>query len=244
MIVEYDGSRYHGSQYQENAPTVQAELESALGSLTAEVIRIAAASRTDAGVHAEGQVISFLTDTRFPMETWVKGMNFYLSPDVAVKAAYEVPGSFDVRRHALSRRYRYTVLNSRGRSPLKRRFTYLVPHALNVAAMNCACDVLIGEHDFSPFASATGRRTERRVLRAEWEVEEDVLAFYMEADSFLPHQVRNTVGGLLRVGQGKMEVDTFWSMARSGRPGVVGPAAPAHGLCLSRVNYDGFPPCS
>ncbi len=240
--MEYDGSRYHGSQYQDNALTIQGETEIALKKLTGEDIRIAAASRTDAGVHAKGQVVSFKTNSSFPLETWVNALNFYLPPDIAVRAAYEVDTGFDVRHDALSREYRYTILNRPTRSPLMRRFVHSVPQALDLGAMTRACGVLIGEHDFAPFSTVTSGGTHRRVFKAELRRDGDLVVFDMEANSFLPHQVRNTVGGLIRVGLGKMEVETFEALARSGHPGTVGPAVPAQGLCLMKVSYPDFPP--
>ena len=244
LIVEYDGSQYHGSQYQDNALTVQAELELALEKITGEKTRIAVASRTDAGVHAQGQAVSFMSNSSFLMETWVNGLNFYLSPDIAIKAAYRVGDDFNVRRDAWSREYRYCILNRPSRSPLRRRSTYLVPQVLDIEAMNYASEVLIGERDFAPFSGLTGGGTYRRVFRAEFRKKDDLVIFDIEANSFLPHQVRNTVGGLVRVGLGKMEVGAFRTLAQSGQPGAIGPAAPAQGLCLMKVNYEDFPPYS
>jgi len=242
MIVEYDGSRYHGSQYQTNGPTVQAEVEWSLEAMTGKKTRVAMASRTDAGVHAKGQVVSFKTDSAFPLETWVSGLNFHLTRDIAVKAAYRAGDSFDVRRDAWSREYRYSILNRTGPSPLLRDSTHHVPHPLDVQAMTEACQALVGEHDFAPFSTVVIDHSYRRVFRAEVDRKDDLVVFDMEANSFLPHQVRNTVGGLMRVGLGKMGVDTFRSLAGSGRPGAIGPAAPSKGLCLMRVNYRNFPP--
>ncbi len=239
--MEYDGTRYHGSQYQANARTIQEEIEHALYKLSGEKIRIATAGRTDAGVHAKGQVVSFKTKSAFPPQTWIKALNYYLPFDIAVKAAREVANDFDVRRDALSREYRYYILNNNTRSPLMQRFAYLIPHPLDIEAMNRACQVLPGEHDFAPFASAVSGRTIRQVYRTEVDTREDLVRFDMVASSFLPHQVRNTIGGLIEVGLGKMEVETFWKLARSGKAGAIGPTAPAHGLYLMKVNYANFP---
>jgi len=242
--MEYDGNRYHGSQYQANTLTIQGEVEHALYKLTGEKIRIAASSRTDAGVHAKGQVVSFKTKSAFPSKTWVKALNFYLPRDIAIRAAYKVDSDFDVRRDALSRWYRYYILNSFTPSPLVRRFSYHIPQPLDIEVMNYASQVLIGEHDFAPFSSVVGGQTRRRVYKAEVSKMEDLVIFDMEANSFLPHQVRNTVGGLIKVGLGRMKVETFWEVARSGQAGAIVPTAPAHGLCLMRVNYPDFPPSS
>lgn len=242
LITEYDGTRYHGSQYQDNAPTVQREMEHALQKLTGEKTRIAVASRTDTGVHAGGQVVSFNTTSSFSPQIWVNALNFHLPPDIAVKAAYKVNNGFDVRHDAFSREYRYSILNRGAPSPLMRRFSYLVPQPVDIEAMNYACQELIGEHDFASFSAVVSGGTRRRVFKAEVGREDNLVIFDMEANAFLPRQVRNTVGGLIKVGLGKTKVETFWELARSGQPGAIGPAAPAQGLCLMKVNYHHFPP--
>lgn len=199
-----------------------------------------AASRTDAGVHARGQVVSFQTGSPLSLQTFVTGLNYYLPEDIAVKAAYRVNSSFNVRRDALSREYRYHILGSPTRSPVRRRFTYLVPWRLDIEAMNEVCRVLVGRHDFASFASrmeAGKRNTVRSVYQAGVERQGELVVFNMVANSFLPHQVRNTVGLLIRMGLGKMSVDEFRSIMRAGRPGLAGPTVPACGLCLVQVRY-------
>lgn len=242
--MEYEGTRYHGSQYQVNALTIQGETEDALRRITGEEIRISFASRTDAGVHARGQVASFKTRSTFPHKTWVEALNFHLPKDISVRVAYEAGVNFDVRRDAVCRNYRYSILNRSTPSPLWRGFSYLIARPLDIEAMNDACQALIGEHDFAPFAQVTdGRQTHRRVSKAEVSKKEDLVMFDIEANSFLPHQVRNTVGGLAKVGLGKMTVNLFREMACSKQAGIIGPTAPARGLCLMEVRYDNFPPC-
>ncbi len=240
LVVEYNGSNYHGSQLQRNAPTIQGELEKALHKLTEKKIRIKAASRTDAGVHARGQVVSFHTDAARPLSAYVDGLNHYLPPDIAVRAAYPANDSLDVRRHAVSREYRYTILNRATRSPLRRDTTCLLGGKLNLSAMRRACRALVGRHDFASFVSspeAAARCTVRQVHKAEIKREGDTIVFDMVANAFLTHQVRNTVGALLRVGQGKMTPAEFGELVTAKTPGLAGPTAPAGGLCLERVNY-------
>jgi len=240
LIVEYDGTRYHGFQLQANLPTIQGELERALCKLTGERARVLAASRTDAGVHARGQVVSFRTRSPHSLQTFVKGLNYYLPRDIAVKAAHRVRDSFNVRRHAVSREYNYYILNSLTRSPLWEGFSYLVTGHLDIDAMNQACQVLIGEHDFASFISGNWvgiKSTVRTVYRAEMRKDGKLAVFNMVANSFLPHQVRNTVGALIRVGLGKMSGDEFYSILGAKRPGLAWPTAPACGLCLVQVNY-------
>ena len=240
LIMEYDGTHYHGFQLQDNFPTIQGETEEALWKLTGERLRVMTASRTDAGVHAKGQVVSFRTKSHLPLPAFINGLNYYLPRDIAVKAAHRVGDSFNVRRDALSREYNYYILNSLTRSPLRKSFSYLVTGHLDIEAINRACQALIGEHDFASFASCIGggtRNTMRSVYRARIEKDGELAVFNMVANSFLPHQVRNTVGALIRVGLGKVSVDQFHSIIEAKKPGLAGPAAPACGLCLMRINY-------
>ena len=240
LIIEYDGTSYHGFQLQAELTTIQGELETALGRLTGETRRVMAASRTDAGVHARGQVVSLRTGSRLPAPTFVTGLNHYLPEDIAVKAAYRVHDAFDVRREAISREYRYYILNSRTRSPIRRWYSYRVPGELDIAAMNEAAEALEGKHDFRSFASRLepkGRSTVRNVFRAWVEREAEMVMFNMVASSFLPHQVRNTVGVLLEVGAGRINVDEVRRIMEARQAGLAGPTVPARGLYLMRINY-------
>jgi len=242
LIVEYDGTRYQGFQWQVNAPTIQGEIESALTNIMKDPVRVVGASRTDSGAHAKGQVVSFRTTVPLPTESWRKALNFYLPQDIAVREAYETEDSFDVRRSAVSREYAYSIVNRGSRSPLRSRFAHLVFEPLHVEAMNQACQVLLGEHDFAPFCTTAPGPTVRRIFDARVRQESDLVVFEVIGNSFLPHQIRNIVGGLIRVGLGKLGVEVFWELAQSRQAGVVGPAAPACGLCLMKVNYPDFPP--
>ncbi|MBI2848011.1 MAG: tRNA pseudouridine(38-40) synthase TruA [Chloroflexi bacterium] len=239
MIVEYDGSNYFGFQLQASGATIQGEIEGALWKLTGERTRIVAASRTDTGVHAWGQVVSFRTSSSHSSLTFVNGLNYYLPKDIAVRAAYKVRDSFGVRHDALSREYAYYIWNSPVRSPIRADFSYHVRELLDVVAMNQACQALIGEHDFASFASdlKPGLKTVRKVFRAEVAKDGELVIFTMIASSFLPHQVRNTTGLLVRVGQGKAGIEEFHRVIEARKPGLAGPAAPPCGLCLVRVNY-------
>ncbi len=240
LIMEYDGTGYHGFQLQAEQATIQEAMEQALGKLTGERVRVMAASRTDAGVHARGQVVSFRTGSSHPPATFVSGLNYYLSDDIAVKAAYRVDDSFNVRRDAVSREYNYYILNSSTRSPMGQGFIHLVSGKLDIEAMSQACQSLIGRHDFASFTTSNGaseKNTVRTVRRAGVVADGELVTFAMEANSFLTHQVRNTVGALVRVGLGGMSVDEFHNIAEAKTAGLAGPMAPANGLCLMRVNY-------
>ena len=243
LIIEYIGTKYHGSQYQANAPTIQGELEKALKKLTGERIRIKTASRTDAGVHARGQVVCFDTKSKLPLKSFIDGMNFHLPGDIAVKGAYKVDASFDARRRALSREYRYSIYNSPTRSPLKEGTAWRVAGKLDTAAMQKACETLIGRHDFTSFVGseivAKEKRTVRDIYKAEITKDGEMITFDITANSFLPHQVRNMIGCLVKVGQDKMTAAEFKQLVESRTPGPAGMTAPAEGLCLVQVNYPG-----
>ncbi len=240
LVVAYDGTRYYGFQWQAGLPTIQKELETAIKKLTKDSIRVIAASRTDAGVHATGQVVSFRTRSTLPPAKFIRGLNYYLPPDIAVRQAYKADDSFRVRGDALSRVYYYCILNSPTRSPLQNSFTHLVTEHLDVNAMNQASQTLVGRHNFIAFASDIGgnrQNTVRQVYQVGVKREGELVIFHIEANSFLPHQVRNTMGCLIRIGLGRMSQDEFRSVIEAGKPGLAGPTAPARGLCLIRVNY-------
>ena len=242
LIVEYDGTNYFGFQLQarhDNQPTIQSELEKAIFKLTGERLRILAASRTDAGVHAKGQVVSFRTKSNIELKNFVSGLNHYLPEDIAVLSAYKVNDKFNVRSDAQSREYSYYILNRSVRSAIWGRYAYLVTVKLDVDAMDKAAGLLIGKHDFASFTGNPGnlKTTVREVMRSKVEIKGDLLVFSMTANSFLPHQIRNTMGALIQVGMKKMTVDKFYEIIEARKPGLAGPRVPANGLFLMRVNY-------
>jgi len=240
LLLEYDGSRYGGSQIQKNAPTIQGSLEGAIRKLTGETARAAFAGRTDAGVHARGQVASFLTRRPFDAKVFVDGLNYWLPDDIAVRAAREVAVDLDVRRRASRRLYRYLVYNDRAPSPLLRERAWHVKEPLDAAAMQQAAACLVGKHDFAAFAGSMEKPdagTVRTMHRFDVRLAGLIIAFEAEADAFLPHQVRRTVGALVEVGLGRQTPQSFEMLLRSGKPAIAGPAAPPQGLCLIRVTY-------
>jgi len=239
LLVEYDGTQYHGFQWQVDLPTIQNELEQAIRRFCGQSSRVMAASRTDAGVHAKGQVVSFWAKSTLSTMTLVRALNYYLPGDIAVKAAYRASDDFNVRRDALSREYHYYILNSNTRSPLSQRFALFVPKMLDVEAMNEACQLIQGEHDFASFASSLddSRSTLRNVYEAGTGKKGDFTVFRIVANSFLPHQVRSTVGLLIRLGLGKIGIEGFRDIMEARSLGLAGPLSPACGLCLEKVNY-------
>jgi tRNA pseudouridine38-40 synthase len=241
LVVEYDGTAYAGSQYQKNASTIQGELEKALKKLTGERTRLALAGRTDAGVHAEGQVVSFRTRAPYEVEVFVRALNVRLPQDIVVRSAREVPLSFQVRRQAKRRWYRYLIYNGRERPALRRGYCWHVARPLDVEAMQEAARHLVGEQDLAAFAapSAPGR-TVRTVYRAEVSRRRSWVMLDIEAGSFLEQQVRRTVGALVKVGLGKQTVQDFRRLLASAKRGAATQAAPPRGLCLMAVEYEGL----
>jgi tRNA pseudouridine38-40 synthase len=241
LVLEYDGTNYFGFQWQANASSIQGAIESALEKLTGEKIRVLASSRTDAGVHARGQVVSFTTISSLPIESFISGLNFYLPDDIAVKAAHQVSDSFMVRSMAVSREYSYYILNSRTRSPITARFAHRVAGKLDVEAMDRACKSLVGTHDFASFASdindAKEKSTIREVYQIKVERDGDNIVFNIIANAFIRHQIRSTAGALVQVGLHKLTEAEFVNILEEKKVGLAGPILPACGLCLIRVNY-------
>lgn len=244
LVLEYDGTNYFGFQWQAGVPTIQSELEKALEKLTGEKIRVLASSRTDTGVHARGQVISFKTGASLPVEAFVHGMNYHLPEDIAVKSAHRVNDSFLVRSMAVSREYNYCIVNSETRSPTTARFAHRIPEKLDVELMNHIAQNLVGVHDFASFASNIGdepeKSTVRQVFQAKVTCEGNIIVFNIVANAFVRHQIRSTAGALVQVGLKKMTEAEFNGLIEAKKPGLAGPTLLACGLCLMQVNY----PCS
>ncbi len=198
------------------------------------------AGRTDAGVHAAGQVAAIEVPARWSAGTLQRALNARLPADIAVVAATEAPAGFDPRRRALWRRYRYQVWNAEFRSPLLRRSAWHVRHVLDDAAMQRAAALLVGEHDFASFA-ATLKQADATTLRMMHEAavarEGRLLRLEFRANAFLPHQVRRMVGVLVELGRGRLCEQEIATWLHEPRPGAAGPAAPPEGLCLVDVAY-------
>lgn len=237
-VVAYDGTGYSGFQRQTNAYTVQEALEQVLEKLTGHVVRIVAAGRTDAGVHAEGQVIAFDPVWRHPLTDLHRGMNALLPEQIAVRDMMEVPEGFHPRYDARRRRYRYTIYHDPVRNPLVARYSLHVDRELDVSAMRAAAAALVGQHDFAAFGSPpSGLSTIREVYRALWTESAPWLSFEVEANAFLYKMVRMLVGTLLRVGYGKLTPAAFTTLLETQDRQSAGPAVAARGLCLKAVTY-------
>ena len=245
IVVEYDGTDYHGFQFQLNAATIQEELEKAIERFTGETVRVKGAGRTDAGVHARGQVVAFDTRAPHPPAKFIAALNFYLPEAIAVRSASEVGGDFDPRRMALSRNYTYTVVNTESRAPLSRRTAYRIPERLDDRKMRTAASLFIGTWDFSRFAGRLEDRngsTVREVLDARVRRSGELVTFDVTGRSFLPHQVRRMAGALLDVGRGSMTKHQIIEMLEGRVGAAVAHALPPQGLCLEGVEYADFQP--
>lgn len=242
LTIEYDGTRYSGWQRQAAAPTVQAEIEKALGTLTRTAVVLLGAGRTDAGVHALGQVASFRCDTRLDPDQLLRGLNSLLPPDIAILDCRRVPEDFHARFSARSKTYRYRVLNRAVRSAVDRHTCWFIHTPLDLSAMQAAALGVIGRRDFKAFESTGSPRahTVRNVTAAEWvrDPGSGLLLFQIEADGFLRCMVRNLVGTLVAVGRGKMEPARIAAILDSRDRRQAGPTAPARGLFLVEVRYD------
>lgn len=239
LIVEYDGTDYHGWQVQPNGPTIQAVLEEAVARMLGERVRVAAAGRTDAGVHASGQVVSFILARAVDAVVLQRGLNALTPRDVSVRAAAVVEDDFDPRRAARSREYIYRIWNAPWASPFWRRYAWHIASPLDVAAMHAAAEQLVGEHDFSSFRAAgcDAAHPIRRVLRSEVACADHLVTYTIEATAFLRHMVRNMVGTLVEVGTAARRADTLCELLAAADRTLAGPTAPANGLCLTRVTY-------
>ena len=244
LLVEYDGTRYHGFQRQapEHEPTVQGMLEAAVGRISQEQVVVHGAGRTDSGVHASGQVVHFQIESRLTPNDWQRALNAVLPGDIAVRRIARVADDFHARYSALSRSYRYTVVIDAWPLPLCERFAHRVTGQLDVAAMDAGCATLLGEHDFrafgrsprGPLASCVRVMLEARCQRGE---SRGLIFFDFTANGFLSGMVRRLVGTLLLVGQGPLDAAGFEQILASRSEAHLGAAAPACGLCLRQVRY-------
>jgi tRNA pseudouridine38-40 synthase len=240
LIISYDGTRYVGWQLQANGPSIQAEVERALATLHKEPVRVTGAGRTDAGVHALGQVASFAVERPLPVPAYVKGMNAHLPEDVAVREAEVRESPFDARRDALGKRYRYRIENLPTRQPLTRLQAWQVFRPLDVGAMRSAAATLLGRHDFGAFRAADcdaahGVRELRRLDVLEGPP--GSIEVVAEATAFLKHMVRNVVGTLVEVGLGARSAGSMPDLLDSRDRRLAGRTAPPQGLLLDEVFY-------
>ncbi len=249
LILEYDGTFFHGWQRQKLSPTIQEVLEQALSKLTGEKIHVIGSGRTDAGVHALGQVANFYTKTTIPCEGFLKGLNSILPESIAIKEAKEVEHGFHAQYSAIAKKYIYKILISEVRSPLfAKRAWHINSKGLNIQKMNEAAQYLIGEHDFSSF-KASGSEVKsnvRKIISCGFkELDQKtflpqnskVIVFYIVANGFLRYMVRNIVGSLIEVGLEKKEPYWIKEILLLKDRKYAAKTAPSWGLYLKEVFY-------
>ena len=246
LRIEYDGTDFAGWQLQPDARSVQGVIEAAFHKVAQEELRVNAAGRTDAGVHALGQTAHVDCRTRLTPIELRRALNAELPADVAVHEVLPVPPGFNARRDAVSKCYVYRVLNSGQPSPLRRRQTWHLRSRLDLAAMREAASAVLGTHDFAAFRGAPGGApadecSRRSIDRLDILASPPEVHFVVEGRSFLRHMVRNLVGTLVEVGQGRRAASELAEILASRDRSGAGPTAPAHGLSLERIQYPESP---
>ena len=239
LTIEYDGTRYHGWQRQANAATVQQALEEGTARVVGHEVTLYGSGRTDAGVHALGQVASFRTSSRIPAERLPHAINANSPDDIAVLRAEDVPSDFHARYSAKRKTYRYSIVCRPTRPAVGAAFVYWHSSPLDVAAMRQGAALFLGEHDFAAFEShSEGEGSVRAIFRSEWLQDGERLDYYVAANGFLYNMVRAMAGTLLDVGSGKRPAEDVARLLACRDRKLAGRTAPAKGLCLMSVEYD------
>lgn len=240
LVIEYDGTGLSGWQRQTDKPTIQGELETVLGVILNRETKIHGSGRTDAGVHARGQVAHFHTDSSISPKALKKGVNSLMKHPIVVRQCDTVRDDFHAQYNAISKEYRYYILNRQDPSAIGRNYNWHVNRALDLDAMNRCAKFLAGVHDFKAFENTGSPRssTVREVFDAAWTREDgDMLVFRISASGFLKNMVRNLVGTLKDVGAGKTDAEGFLNVLSSRDRTLAGATAPAKGLFLHQVIY-------
>ena len=245
LVIEYDGTNYHGWQIQPNLPTVQGTIQNALNQLTDTQVNVIGAGRTDSGVHAEGQVANFHTGSAIPQSAFQHGLNSILPQDIVVCAATEVNAEFHARFSALSRRYRYTILNRSYPSALLRSTSYLYSSPVDIDLIQSICRCILGRRDFTSFQKTGSDRQNPicEIIEAFCHQEGDFIYVEIEADSFLRGMVRAIIGTILKCIKHPTDdklnpCEKFLQILEAKNRALAGAAAPAHGLSLIQVKYN------
>ena len=240
LVVEYDGTAYSGWQIQNDVPTIQGEIEKVLQSITGQSIRVSGSGRTDAGVHALGQVAGFTCEITLSAQKLHKGLNSLLPPDIVIRSLETISPAFHPRYDAISKIYRYHILNSTWPDAIGRQYAWHLRCPLDMDAMRVAIGHCLGRHDFKSFEGAGSPRssTVRRILSASITRQASGrIVFEIEGDGFLRFMVRNIVGTLVEVGQARITPDDFLRILHARDRNQAGPTAPSHGLFLVQVLY-------
>jgi tRNA pseudouridine38-40 synthase len=238
LDIEYDGSAFRGWAKQPGQRTVQAELEAALETVLREPVELTVAGRTDTGVHAEGQVASFVTAGEIPVNL-AQRLNGLGPRDIAVTAATPAEDGFDARHDAVSRTYRYRILARRSSSPFEQNRALWWPHKMDYEALEACAASLSGTHDFTAFTPTQTDHVHfhRKILNAAWSRDADITTFHITADAFMRNMVRILVGTMLEVASGRRTLESFKQLLHGAARPDAGETAPPHGLYLESVSY-------
>jgi tRNA pseudouridine38-40 synthase len=243
IVVAYDGTEFHGWQKQPGLATIQGELERILSEIDGAPVHVHGSGRTDAGVHALAQVAAFDLNNPIPVYNLRKAINRLLPRDIRVLSVDEAALDFHPRYHASAKVYEYRIWRGEICPPFEHRYWYHFPYPLDIARMQSVARLFCGEHDFSAFAAADERDSEdrsmvRSIYSSEMELADDRLCYRVRGSGFLKHMVRHIVGFLIEAGKGNAGEDHLRSLLENPGPRKSGPAAPARGLFLIRVEYD------
>lgn len=240
LVLAYDGTDFHGFAEQPEVRTVAGVLGHALEKVLRRRVELSCAGRTDAGVHAWGQVVSFDAPPGLDPDRLAAALTSMLGPEIVVRDAALASPSFDARRSASGRRYRYSIVNRPAPDPFRARFAWWVPEPLDRARLRLAADPFVGEHDFAAFCrrGPEGSTSVRRVLHSTWrDLDDGLLVYEIEAAAFCWQMVRSIVGTLVEVGRGRRRAGDLAAILRTRDRVAAGPVAPPHGLCLWEVSY-------
>jgi tRNA pseudouridine38-40 synthase len=245
LIVSYDGSEFAGWQVQPNAASVQGTLATAIGRITGEKVLPQGSGRTDAGVHALAQVVTFVTESSVPTANFVKALNDLLPPSVRVLEVEEAPTDFHARKSAVAKTYRYRIYRGAICPPFLARYVWHYPYPLDESAMERAAALVEGEHDFTSFAAVDPERGSedwpatnvRRIFSSHWERSRDEFVYMVKGNGFLHHMVRNLVGTFILVAKGTLQPDDLVRILSARNRSAAGATAPAGGLYLVNVEY-------
>jgi tRNA pseudouridine38-40 synthase len=241
LTIEYDGTAYHGWQIQPELKTIQGVIQEQIAQITQGEVTLIGAGRTDAGVHALGQVANFQTESAIDLTALQRGLNSLLPPDIVIETAEEVDEGFHARFSARSKIYEYHILNQPYPSAIRRTYAWFIPHELNLPAMKKCGKLLIGSHDFTSFRASgdESRHSIREVIGLELEERtNNLIVIMIEANAFLREMVRSIVGTLVDVGREKTSFEEFKEIFEAQDRRQAGMTAPAHGLFLVEVKYN------
>jgi len=240
LTIEYEGTNYHGWQFQTNSTTIQGIIQDKIFTITGERVKLIGAGRSDAGVHAMGQVANFRLKKDIPLPTLWKGLNSLSPPDIRITDLQQVDNSFHSRYHAKSKEYKYQIFTGTVLSPFLCRYVYHLPLKLRLEDMFATAGLFVGEYDFTPFSPAVrGKKNAiREVFSSSFIQQKEMLIYRIRANGFLQYMVRNIVGSLIEVGKGKLSKENIQELLSNPHcSGLIAPTAPPQGLFLIKIEY-------